>query len=373
MKIGLVIFRADPTRGGAERYTADLAVALAARGHSVALISSEFGLSIPGISFIELAKRAPTRLGRYTRFLDALDSHLQASNYDIMHAMLPVRRCDIYHPHAGLARENLEARVVNRLNGIRRRFASVENDLVTGGSGPIVLCLSDYVKASVARHYPGIEPRLEKLFNAVDLQRFDPEKASNAGDTVRRQFSISDDAIVGLMIAQDFVRKGLPAAIEAIAKTGRNSGQPELKLLVVGKQDPSPYARQARSLGVEDRIIFCGSTAAPADFYRAADFFVLPTKHDPCSLVVLEALAMGLPVISTVFNGACEIMRDGEHGFVLQDPADVPGISSAMTAMFDSSRRDLMRQACLALRPSLSFEAHVDHLERIYATRRVPG
>ena len=116
------------------------------------------------------------------------------------------------------------------------------------------------------------------------------------------------------MIAQDFARKGLREAIAALAVTQ----DPKLVLLAVGKQDPSSYRKLAAERGVSDRVIFAGSTTDPFAFYRAADFFVLPTRHDPCSLVVLEAIAMGVPVISTVFNGACEIMSDGKHGFVLR-------------------------------------------------------
>jgi glycosyltransferase involved in cell wall biosynthesis len=86
-------------------------------------------------------------------------------------------------------------------------------------------------------------------------------------------------------------------------------------------------------------------------------------------MVVLEALAMGLPAISTVFNGACEIMNDGEHGFVLANPADVPALTEAMGRLMDPIARQRMHEACLALRPNLSFDAHMDRLEEIYRAR----
>jgi UDP-glucose:(heptosyl)LPS alpha-1,3-glucosyltransferase len=93
---------------------------------------------------------------------------------------------------------------------------------------------------------------------------------------------------------------------------------------------------------------------------------VLPTKHDPCSLVVLEALAMGLPVISTRFNGACEIMTDNLHGFVLDDPADTDALANAMRKMLEPQLRQRMSAACLELRPKLSYEHHVNRLIEIY-------
>jgi glycosyltransferase involved in cell wall biosynthesis len=145
---------------------------------------------------------------------------------------------------------------------------------------------------------------------------------------------------------------------------------PRLRILVVGKEDAASYAALARKLNVADRVLFAGATADPSSFYAAADFFVLPTRHDPCSLVVLEALAMGKPVISTVFNGACEIMQPGTHGFVLADPTDVEGIAGAMRELLDDGRRLEMSAACLALRPRLSYETHVRQLLEIYEKTR---
>jgi glycosyltransferase involved in cell wall biosynthesis len=75
---------------------------------------------------------------------------------------------------------------------------------------------------------------------------------------------------------------------------------------------------------------------------------------------------MGLPVISTGKNGACEIMRDGVHGRVLSEPDDVPALAAALVEMTDRSHRMEMSKACLALRPALSQEAHLDRLEAVY-------
>jgi UDP-glucose:(heptosyl)LPS alpha-1,3-glucosyltransferase len=382
MNIALVIFWGDPQRGGAERYTADIAAALAGRGHGVDLISTRFGPEIPGVNFVPIAARAPTRAGRYLDFLNHLDGHLAGRKYDIVHSMLPVRRCDLYHPHSGmakaalqthLARASVPGRVIgqlaNRLNRKRRVFAEVEDKLIHGPDKPMVLCLSDYVKGMILRHYPDITDQLVKLFNGTDLKLFDPVVHASARQTIRRQFGISPDATVALMIAQHFERKGLAEVILATANIAKQSRDSAPIVLVVGKDDPSRSRQQARRLGIEDKIIFAGQTTSTADFYAASDFFVLPTRHDSCSLVVLEALAMGLPAISTVFNGACEIMTDGRHGYVLKDPADAGGLTVAMTKLINPQTRQMMRDGCLALRPSLSFDAHMDRLEEIYELR----
>ena len=376
MNVALVILHADPARGGAERYTVDLAHGLAGRGHRVTLVSSASAdpAATGPYATVRLPAGGTTRDGRYRRFLDALDAHTAAAGYDVVHAMLPVRRCDVYHPHAGVAAEAARrgSAVTRWANRRRHRFAAVERDLLTGPRPPVVLCLSDVVRADVRQWYPGLaDDRLATLFNAVDLTRFDPGREPDSRERTRAELGYRPGDVVALMIAQDFRRKGLAQAIGAVDEC-----DPRLSLLVVGRDDPRRYRAWAVECAVVDRVRFAGPTADPVPFYRAADLFVLPTRHDPCSLVVLEALAMGLPVISTVRNGACEVMSDGVHGRVLPDPDDVPALAAAMAELLDDARRAEMAAACRALRPALSVDRHLGTLEAVYdrvADRRPPA
>jgi UDP-glucose:(heptosyl)LPS alpha-1,3-glucosyltransferase len=382
LRIALVILHADSARGGAERYTVDLAAALRRRGHDATLAASSFGESVKGASDVLLQVRGATRAWRYERFLDQLDAYLAESSFDIVHAMLPVRRCDVYHPHAGLAVEAVEtghlkhqssssrmvAKTLNRFNRRRQKFAAIERELLTSSNPPVVPCLSDYIKSVVRKHYDLPSGKLTTLFNAVDLTKFDPGARPDTREELRNRLKIPSAGVVALMIAQDFARKGLREAIVATAKVA----DPRLVLLVVGKQDPGAYRRLAQEQGIADRVIFAGPTDDPYSFYRAADFFVLPTRHDPCSLVVLESLAMGLPVISTICNGACEIMADTMHGYILNNPVDTDGLANAMRRLLDPSIRAAMASACVALRPALSYDKHINELLRIYESVKRP-
>jgi UDP-glucose:(heptosyl)LPS alpha-1,3-glucosyltransferase len=275
--------------------------------------------------------------------------------------MLPVRRCEVYHPHAGIA-----AAVTSKWNRVftprRRLMAAVEHRLLLGERPPITIALSEYVKRSIRAHYPLGDERLATLFNAVALDYFDPATKPQR-PPIREGRGMTEADVVALIVAQDFERKGVPQAVEATGRinASRATSDARLKLLVVGA---------GHVPGVDGDVIYAGTNWKVVLFYDAADFFVLPTKHDPCSLVVLEALAMGLPVISTVFNGATEIMTDGVHGYVLKDPTDVDALAAAMRRMLDPERRRAMREACLALRPRLSYEHHVDQLLRIYERAR---
>ena len=349
MKIALVILHADPMRGGAERYTLDLSQALSSRGHDVSLFATTFAEIPNNVRRVQLNGAGLTRRRRYLRALDSLDQHFDRETYNVIHAMFPVRKCDVYHPHAGIAAEGNS----DFFNPRRREMGKIEQHLLYAPKPPRVLCLSEYVKHSVKKFYPLNDAHLPILFNAVDIERFNPTK---------RAAEKKSDQIVALMIAQDFVRKGLREAIEALAIIQEQ----KLILRVIGKEPTAKYEKLATQLDVRDRVQFLGPTRDTFSAYRDADFFVLPTKHDPCSLVVLEALAMGLPVISTRFNGACEIMTDGQHGFVLSDPNDVNALAQTMRKLLDPQLRQKMSTACLDLRPKLSYEHHLDRLMEIY-------
>ena len=165
-------------------------------------------------------------------------------------------------------------------------------------------------------------------------------------------------------IGQDFKRKGLMPALLALQRLNEKP----IRLTVVGKRQgyfPPELMRH---------VTFVGEVDDTVPLYRDADFFVLPTRHDPCSLVVLEALAMGVPVISTKFNGACEIMTDGVHGFVLDDPNDVEAIAHAMRKLLDPDLRAQMsrlpRTATETFVRASSRHAHGDLRQSMSGRRR---
>jgi UDP-glucose:(heptosyl)LPS alpha-1,3-glucosyltransferase len=322
------------------------------------------------VKYVDLDGGGMTRTAQYRQFLAALRHHLAGHRYDIVHAMLPVPQCDVYHPHAGIAAQAIRTnegatRWRNVLNSRRQAFARVERHLLRGARPPIVICLSEVIKRTVRRYYSIAEDRLATLFNAVDLQKFDARAHQEAGSALRQQYHIPADALLATMIAQDFERKGLRQTLAALS-LDRKTGQSPIWLLVAGRPDPTPYRRLAAKLGLEGQVVFAGAVADPRPVYAAADMLVLPTRHDPCSLVVLEALAMGLPVITTRCNGASEIMVDGEHGYVLDDPQDAVGLGKAIRRLGDIDCRRAMSNACLALRPQLAYEKHLDRLSQIY-------
>jgi UDP-glucose:(heptosyl)LPS alpha-1,3-glucosyltransferase len=376
MTIALVILNADAARGGAERYSLQIAEALAARGQEVRLLAGSFSPAARRLACVPLETRASTRLGRYQRFLDSLEEHLRQTRYDVVHAMLPVRACDVYQPHAGLAAETVRRghlkfanpmrrgldRLGTALNAKRQFTLAVEKRLMESPRPPTVICVSEMERRTALACYPKAGKKILALLNAIDTRHFEAHRDEGAGQAIRRKFGLDDSDIVALMVATDFVRKGLRPAIAALAKVKDR----RLKLLVVGRPAAGAFAALARKLGVEKRVIFAGGADDPYPFYRAADFFLLPTRHEPCGLVILEALAMGLPVITTALAGASELMDSNRHGAIVQGPGDVDALAEAMAKLLDPARRRAAGEACLQLRSKISFEAYIDRLLEIY-------
>ena len=356
MRVALAILHADPSRGGAERYTLDLAASLRGRGHDVEVIDST-----------SLGVRGLTRLGRYRDFRRRLRGRFQSDRPDVAHAMLPVPAgcCDVYHPHAGVEaagtgrltwltnprraamaraeRELLSFQDDARSRGLsaRRSRCGPEPDLRAVSprlwNTPVVITLSDYVAGVLHSHYP--HARTRRVFNAVDLQRFRPD-----GPTVDL-----GPRPVALFVGNDFERKGLATTVEAVKRS------PPWRLAVVGR---------GRAVAAE-RVEFLGPRDDLPALYRSADVLLHASRHDPCSLATLEALASGLPVIGTDRDGATEAMVDGRHGFVLRG-RDAGAMAQRLGELLDPARRDRMREACLELRSTLSWEAHVDRVLDVY-------
>jgi UDP-glucose:(heptosyl)LPS alpha-1,3-glucosyltransferase len=173
--------------------------------------------------------------------------------------------------------------------------------------------------------------------------------------------------LVGLFAGHNFALKGLKPLLEGLGERRRRNpaGRP-IHLLVCGGGATPAYARLAGRLGLTDTVHFLGFYPSVEDCYWSSDFFVQPTYYDPCSLVVMEALACGLPVITTAQNGAGEIMENGREGFVLSKPDAQGELITALDQMTDDVARRAMSAKASALGRYHTFDVHVARLIAIF-------
>ena len=186
--------------------------------------------------------------------------------------------------------------------------------------------------------------------SAVDSDAFHPGLKSLRG-WVRERSRISDSATLFLLVGAGYRRQGVPTAIAALAQL-----PPTAQLMILGEErNPDRFARLAQHHGVADRVTFVGPQIEPKPYYGAADVLVLPTLYDPSPAAALEAMACGLPVITSTKSGAAELVRDHDAGRVC-DALDVAALAGHMRHLQEDSERMRLganaRAAALGLSPA---------------------
>lgn len=388
MRIAFVLDRYDAVGGGAQRWTHDHAVRLLAAGHHVSIYARQIR-GAPGEARTNLVEVGSALLGsRRLRFAAAVQKLIAKENFDIVHDMGDGWYADVIMPHHGVRRYVYRQR--SRLaHGLLRwarplgygllsryrEFRRLERRQYDKRGSATIIAVSEMVRRQILSTYPIDPSRVVVIHNGTDTDRFKPEDmqqipAQGGGNRNRIRAELGwQSRTIYLTVAHDFKLKGVDRILAAMAHLrgrGRDAG-----LLVVGGGDIAKYKRLAASMGVANDVAFLGDVEDPVPAYHASDVFVLPTLYDPCPLVVLEALACGVPVITTAYNGATELMTLPRDGVVLNDPMDVMELALAMLRFDEAEVSRLSRERIEASRrPELRADVmHEKHLE-VYRTIR---
>jgi UDP-glucose:(heptosyl)LPS alpha-1,3-glucosyltransferase len=203
--------------------------------------------------------------------------------------------------------------------------------------------------------------------NAIDPKRVLVSQPGAVRCAFRNRLGLEPSDLVGLFVGHNFALKGLKPLLLALGERRKvdRAGRP-VHLLVCGSGEPGPYKRLAHLLGLSETTHFLGFYPDIRSCYASSDFFVQPTYYDPCSLVVLEALACGLPVITTVQNGASELMVDGRQGYILTAPGARGELVTALGHMTNDIKRRGMAALAARLGNEQTFGAHVARLTSIF-------
>lgn len=215
--------------------------------------------------------------------------------------------------------------------------------LIYGRGKNTLAAVSNLVASQLAQHYGRSDVAV--IRNGVDADFFCPSSRLAQRTRARDQLRVSPQDFALLMIGNDWRKKGVPTAIEAIAACR----DLPLKLLVVGNDDRRPYVRQLECSGVAEHVSMVLPAADVLQFYAAADAYVGPSLEDAYGLPVVEAMACGLPVIASSRAGVSEIIRHRQNGFILKNPEDVAELSGLIRELFSDAvlRERLGREARL--------------------------
>ena len=167
--------------------------------------------------------------------------------------------------------------------------------------------------------------------NAVDLSRFSLPERLRRRELSRKLLQLPEAEFVLLLVGNDWEKKGLTPLLNAVAEIQYLP----LRLLVIGRDNRAPFLEQIQHLQLDSRVLFLEPTSDIMQFYAAADVYTGPSLHDSFALPPIEAMACGLPVITSVTNGGSQIITEGVDGFVLSDPLDSVALSGLISRLYE--------------------------------------
>lgn len=321
--------------GGAERFVSRALEALSAHDMELNVITRQWEGERQDNWHIHICD--PMKLGRISRekgFADAARKIWQRENFDIVQSHERIAGCDIYRAGDGVHRRWLmqRARILPSWRGkwlfmdrYHRYVMQAERAMYQAPELKAVICNAEMVKQEIIEDFSIPANKIHVIYNAIDSSRFVPANEELRAK-LRNEMAIPQNAVALVFVGSGFERKGLASAIRAIANTDRY-------LVVVGQDKADKqYQELAQSLGCQNRVRFMGMQKNTLPFYQAVDGLLLPTLYDPFPNVILEAMACGLPVITSHTCGGAEFITTGQNGYVC-DALDIPRLSEAVMAI----------------------------------------
>jgi len=351
--------------GGVETATAGLVGELERRGHAVDLLTTARQEPVPGVTVRPLPVLPGPRMARLLSFGLAARWATRGHAYDIVQSHERTLRTDIYRAGEGTHRGYLEAMArSNRLTSYHRLIIYLERQIFTLRTAKAIVAISARGKAEIERLYGTPPERVILIYNGVDLARFTPDKRARHRTAIRAELGVDAADWCVLFVGSGFERKGLGPLMEGLASMSDRHA----RLIVAGKGNQVPYAAQAARLGLGDRVAFVGPRPDVDRLYAAADLVALPARYEPFGNVHLEALASGVPVLSSAQAGGAELIRNGVNGWVVAEVGG-PSVAEGLERLRSADATALTLQARASAEPY----THAAQAERFEALYRNPA
>ncbi|HTF14498.1 MAG TPA: glycosyltransferase family 4 protein [Burkholderiales bacterium] len=354
--------------GGAERFIERALGALGNRGVTVTVIARTWTGGPASV-----VRCDPFHIGSVWRdwsFARAVCSEIVRRHFDLVQSHERIACCDIYRAGDGVHAQWLHnrrailsplARVGLALNPYHRYVLAAERRLFASPRLRAVICNSRMVRDEIRTHFGTPEAKLHVIYNGIDLEAFHPRLREAHRSTMRRELGIPQHVPVHLYVGAGFERKGVFRLIEAFAR----SRQYDAHLVIVGRDRAQTSAeRLARSHGIASRVHFAGAQEDVRPWYGAADAFALPSLYDPFPNAALEAMACGLPVITTPQCGTAELIDEGVNGYVV-GALEVDALADRLARLDVPTAQEMGRRARMRAE-GFSLKAMAEQLVALY-------
>ena len=380
MKVALIVEWLDSWRGGAETSTGQFVNHLLDLGVDLEIYTRSKPEGKTGVKVQTIECGGLSRSWGTIEFCRKADEAASRGGSGLIHALTPSMVADIYQPRGGTYAETLRRNVATRrtctaragkrlgimFNPKQQRLLKLERKMFSRSDPPLVIALSDYVIQQLKTHYGLPASCVKKVYNGVDPDLSDDSRRMENRRLVRDRHKIDADAFLVLMVAHNLKLKGIRPWIDAL--TVLHSDRCSLTSLVVGKDKTSKWERMVQRRNLESAIRFVGPRKDISAYFHAVDLLVHPTFYDPCSRVVLEALAHNVPCITTRYDGASESVEAGVTGYVLEDPEDIAKLAYYVKMVCKNSLKRQNSDKAPSLGARISMRRHAEEIVAIYRT-----
>jgi len=361
MKLAIVRQKYTPF-GGAERFVERAIAALRGKGVDVSIVAREWRGDVGELPGVRID---PFYLGRTWRdagFARGVRRLIAQGRFDLVQSHERIPGCDIYRAGDGVHATWLELRKqpFDPVAPWHRYTLAAEAEMFRHPKLRAVICNSRMVKDDIARRFGVAEEKLQVIYNGVDLEAFHPRLRAEQGEALRAKTGIGPDVPLILFVGSGYERKGLPTLLRALAAMERS----DARLWVVGRdKDETLMRKLAQTLGIDQRVLFLGAQADVKPFYGAADIFALPTLYDPFPNAALEALACGLPLVTTDSCGAAELVTPATGSIIAA--RDVAALAARLDVLCEKA--PAMRDAARASVAHLDLAPMAAQLVALYS------
>ena len=292
---------------------------------------------------------------------------IRRGHFDLVHSHERIFAADLFTLHGVPHRYWVDQVRRKKMSLHDRATAWVEKKLVLESGCRKFVAVSHLTRDIFLQEYLIDPEKVAVIHPGVELSDYRREDKDDVRRAVRSSLGISENELVMVFASMNFEIKGLD---DIIASLGRLQKQiPRFKLVVAGKGNTKKYRKIASEAGVAENIVFTGvlSREKLTDLYLAGDLYVMLSKFDTFGMVVLEAMAAGLPVMVSSHVGAKDLVIQNENGFVVDDPSDHDRVAFILKAMLDENNRRRMSAAALTTAAENSWDAATEKYRALYA------
>lgn len=287
--------------------------------------------------------------------------------FDLVHSHDWILEGDLFSvhsvPHKGWVR-NVRKKFMSLFDYAR---IAIERKAIRNGESSCFLPVSTIAMEAFRREYTTLPGKWQVLAPGVDVARFSTPDRTTCRTEIRDRYGIGASDILLLFVGMNFEVKGLDTIIVALAKARTARPDANIRLIVVGRGDEDKYRKMAKSLGIEEAVTFAGIQVDGLErYYRAADIFIMLSKFDTFGMVVLEAMAAGLPVIVSPNVGAKDLVEEGINGFILPTPQDVNAAAACIVRLTETERLKMLSAAAAQTASIHDWERLANKIETIY-------